>query len=203
MLGVLSNETRTSRAPSKKVWLMAAALSMLVACEEIPSSGILTCASLDDFAMVSPVLERRCGTLDCHGEYARPLRIMGQNGLRFLSDAELLDPGLIVENDTVTGGKGTTPEEVEQNWRSVCGLEPERTSEVVRSGDINSVYQLMLLRKPLQQDDNFEKHKGGQLLTKGLEGEVCISCWLVGFPDDVVCGEAIDDCKAAVASGTL
>lgn len=182
--------------------LLAIALSGgLLACEEIPSPGLLQCADLEEFKPVSNVLERRCGTLDCHGEYARPLRIYGQNGLR-LATQEELDPGVAQENDTVSGGKETSEAEVELNWRSVCGLEPERTSQVVTLQ--MSPYELMLLRKPLQQEDNLEKHKGGQLFFRGGAGDVCVSCWLRGFPDDVVeCQDAIAGCQEAVAGDTL
>ncbi len=181
--------------------LVILAASALSACEEIPSAGLLQCADLDEFKPVSNVLERRCGTLDCHGEYARPLRIYGQNGLR-LATQEELDPNIAKENDTVAGGKGTTDAEVELNWRSVCGLEPERTAQVVAG--LLAPEELMLVRKPLQQEGNIEKHKGGQLFFSGGPGHVCVSCWLRGFPENVVeCQDARAGCEAAVASGTL
>ncbi len=181
--------------------LTIVAAGSLLACENIPSPALLTCADIEDFKPVSNVLERRCGTLDCHGEYARPLRIYGQNGLRLATGDEIRDTEQARENDTVSGGKGTTDEEVELNWRSVCGLEPERTAQVV-TGQL-SPDELMLLRKPLQLEGNLEKHKGGQLFLSGGPGDVCISCWLRGFPDNIECTDALTGCADAVSSGTL
>ena len=183
------------------LFTIVASSLLLLSCEEIPSPGLLQCADIEDFKPVSNVLERRCGTLDCHGEYARPLRIYGQNGLRLATQDEILDSSEARENDTVSGGKGTTDEEVELNWRSVCGLEPERTALVV-AGQL-SPNELMLLRKPLQLEGNLEKHKGGQLFLSGGPGDVCVSCWLRGFPDNIECADALTNCADAVASGTL
>jgi hypothetical protein len=178
--------------------LLAVALSFVVGgCEEIPSAQIVPCPELEEFKPVSNVLERRCGTLDCHGEYARPLRIYGQNGLR-LATVEELDPGTAQTNETISGGKGTTDDEVELNWRSVCGLEPEKTAQVI-FGQL-APEELMILRKPLR----LERHKGEQLFQQGDNAAVCVSCWLRGFPDDVVeCLDALQGCADAVASGTL
>ena len=38
---------------------------------------------------VSKFLERRCGTLDCHGQGGRPLRLYSGRGLRLPNDAGL------------------------------------------------------------------------------------------------------------------
>lgn len=176
-------------------------LSATVGCEEIPSAQIIPCAPLDEFRQVSNVLERRCGTLDCHGEYARPLRIYGQNGLR-LATPEELDPAIAQENDTVAGGKGTTDDEVELNWRSACGIEPEKSAQVL-AGQIPPE-DLMLMRKPL----HLERHKGEQLFISGGDaGAVCLGCWLRGLlvdpGEDVQCVDVVKNCQDAVASGTL
>lgn len=175
--------------------------SPLLACETIPSPILFQCADLEDFKPVSNVLERRCGTLDCHGDYARPLRIYGQTGLRLATAEEIENTEAARENDTVSGGKATTDEEVELNWRSACGLEPERTAQVV-AGTL-SPRDLMLIRKPLQLETALEKHKGGQLFLSGGPGEVCVSCWLRGFPDTTECADALTGCADAVSSGTL
>jgi hypothetical protein len=176
--------------------LLGAALA-LAGCEEIPSPQIVPCAELEEFKPVSNVLERRCGTLDCHGEYARPLRIYGQNGLRAATVDEL-DPDVAQQNGTVSGGDETSEAEVRLNWRSVCGLEPEKTAQVIFGQAAPE--ELMILRKPLR----LERHKGEQLFQQGDNAAVCVSCWLRGFPDDVVeCEGAIEGCADAVASGTL
>ncbi|MGH7294249.1 MAG: hypothetical protein ACRELB_04925, partial [Polyangiaceae bacterium] len=44
-------------------------------------------------AGVSRVLEKRCGTLDCHGQVGRALRIYGVNGLRFVQPDSSDEPG--------------------------------------------------------------------------------------------------------------
>ncbi len=103
----------------------------------------------DAFVNVSEVLERRCGTLDCHGQSSRPLRIYGNAGLRrpepdlgteeCKKDADCGGAGRVCDvglgcidksiNDYAQyypgGGVGTTPSERIENWQSLCGLEPE------------------------------------------------------------------------------
>lgn len=144
-----------------------------------------------DFAPVSLVLERRCGTLDCHGTYARPMRIFGAGGLRKvgLEDLPTLGQG---GEDAVSGGVGTTVEEFEANHTSVCGLEPELTTRVVLGEEPPNA--LKLLRKPLL----LEQHKGAQLFLEGGPGATCVSCWLRGFPDTVDCEDALTGCADAI-----
>jgi hypothetical protein len=64
-------------------------------------------------AGVSRVLERRCATLDCHGQVSRPLRIFGQYGLRLEQDGSVR-PGV----------EPTTEAEYQANYAAVIGLEP-------------------------------------------------------------------------------
>lgn len=111
-------------------------------------------AADDSFVIVSEVLERRCGTLDCHGQAARPLRIYGNAGLRrpepdlgtenCNSDKDcpgenrMCTKGLGCVDRAITdyatyypgGGAGTTTSERIENWQSLCGLEPELTTAV-------------------------------------------------------------------------
>jgi hypothetical protein len=95
---------------------------------------------------VSLLLERRCGTLDCHGQVGRPLRIYGQYGLRFVDEAG---------NTSSDIGAATTETEHIANYQAVIGLQPELMSEVVQNTAPPT--SLLLLRKPLQ----LERHKGG------------------------------------------
>lgn len=130
---------------------------------------------IDDFRNVSAVLEKRCGSLDCHGDLARPLRIMGSTGLRLFTPEEFDDPALAAEDGGTPGGaRATTAEELEQNRQSMCGLEPERT-EQVGAGELDPV-ELMLLRKPTLR----ERHKGALVFLKGGAGESCVASWLTG-----------------------
>jgi len=151
-----------------------------------------TAPDTDDFPKVSSVLERRCGTLDCHGTLARPLRIYGAGGLRLFTIDEFNDASLAQENGTVSGGSGTTSAEHEANRRSMCGIEPELTGEVIRG--VLPPEELMILRKPLL----IERHKGGAVFQTGGPGAVCLSCWLRGFPDDIDCQDVVTECQKAI-----
>jgi hypothetical protein len=123
---------------------------------------------------VSVVLERRCGTLDCHGQVGRPLRIYGQYGLRFVDDA-----------GNTPGMQATTPTEHEANYQSVIGLQPEIMTEVVQGNAPPE--DLLLLRKPLQ----LERHKGGAVLVEGDDGDTCILSWLAGQTNFNACTAAV------------
>ena len=144
---------------------------------------------LDRPELVSRVLEKRCGTLDCHGTLARPLRVYGQRGLRLLSDEERAalaagDLDTVTGNGTVPGDKATTPEELAATRRSICALEPERMVQY-QAGELDE-RELILLTKPLE----LERHKGGTLLVEGGAAFTCISTWLQGNPNDASCEEA-------------
>jgi len=152
---------------------------------------------------VSKFLERRCGTLDCHGKPERPLRIYGERGLRLPNDAGLRP----------TQG-GTSNEEVVANYRSVVGLEPELMSRVVAAhaqgtcalpGEAQEVpceRRLLLLSKPLScnrgasastgcSGDGFGvEHKGGSVITLNDTGYQCLVTWLQGGADGKACEDA-------------
>jgi hypothetical protein len=128
------------------------------------------CPPIEDFRPVSAVIEQRCGTLDCHGDPARPLKIYGRIGLR----APIVDPdsGIDADNYYSGGQEQTTNAELELNYRSICGLEPEIITGVV-SGE-TPVGDLTLVRKPRLQ----EKHKGGKIWDEGKPGDRCVVKWL-------------------------
>ena len=123
------------------------------------------------FTSVSPFLEDGCGTVDCHGQPSRPLRIMGYYGLR-LSPTDF------------PGGNPTTVAEVDANWESVCGLQPELMTSVVMGQA--SPGTLLLLMKPL----NETHHKGGAVILAGSDGETCLTSWLSGSVDGGACARA-------------
>ena len=112
------------------------------------------------FTPVSGVLERRCGTLDCHGSIYRPLRIYGQGGLRI--------PGV----SNYSGGAPTTTNELTANYQAAISLEPEIMQLVLSKDDYPD--QLTLIRKPLL----LEKHKGGPVLSRQSAGYKCLVNWL-------------------------
>lgn len=137
----------------------------------------------EDFRTVSSVVERRCGTMDCHGSMARPLRIFGQSTLRKPEDggADAFDP-----SEYFTGGKvATTEAELGDNYRSICALEPEIMSDVVKGRQ--AVESLTLVRK----ERLLEKHKGGRVFFEGDLGDKCIVSWLHGAVDQASCEQEL------------
>lgn len=129
-------------------------------------------------ALVQPVVERRCGSLDCHGKLARGLRVYGVNSLRLPNGAGLV----------VAVGK-TTSEEAQATYASMVGLEPEKTSAFAAKSPRTSdeAYGLVILSKPLER----ERHRGGTALRKGEPAEVCIRSWLIGAADAPACAAAL------------
>jgi hypothetical protein len=125
-------------------------------------------------AGVSRLIERRCATLDCHGQVSRPLRIYGQLGLRLVEDGSVR-PGI----------QPTTEDEYQANYESVIGLQPEMMSNVVTG--VNAPEALMLLRKPL----GLERHKGGAVFETGDDAYRCITTWLAGHIDFAACGRSL------------
>ena len=120
-----------------------------------------------DFEGPSNVLHGRCGSLDCHGQMARNLRIHGQYGLR-LSPTD------------GPGGRPTTPEEHDENYRSVVALEPEELAEVTGGAPPE---RLTLIRKAR----GLEAHDGGTIFGSGDPGDRCLTSWLAGNVDSAAC----------------
>jgi hypothetical protein len=131
-------------------------------------------------AGVSRLLEKRCGTLDCHGQVGRPLRIYGEFGLRFVDGDAADQPGV----------GATTEIEYEANYQSVIALQPEYMSLVYEGAAPPEA--LLLVRKPLQ----LERHKGGAVFVSGDDAYSCITSWLESGPaggqttDYDACGRA-------------
>ena len=136
---------------------------------------------VDDFRLVNNMLERRCGTLDCHGVESRPLLVYGQNALR-RDGAQRFDPpvGPVNEDQYYPGGEEATNEyELRGTYDSICGLEPEKMDMVVKG---EPVELLSLIRKPRLE----EKHKGGRIWGTGTrEGDACLISWLQSEAADV------------------
>ncbi len=185
-----------------RTFALAAAALLSTACVQDPGPQVTACGDLATFAPVSNVLEKRCGTLDCHGNLARPFRLYGKGGLRLATAEELQDPEVAKVNGTVSGGNGTTTGEFELNWRSLCGLEPEKMTAVQAGKPCPNEkddgpcepQDLLIMRKPLGPEiDGGERHKGGQLFLKGGPGYTCLESWIL---DDLVladCSEASSD----------
>jgi hypothetical protein len=146
-----------------------------------PSQQVFTGISPDGgtpaAASVSEYMDRRCGTMDCHGSVAQPMRLYGRFGLR--------EP---TENN-VSGGATTTPLELDDNYSAACNVEPEATSAVV-ANDGNGATALLIVAKAR----GVEAHKGGQIVTVGSPGDECIAGWLRG--DDP--GMVASACQTAI-----
>ncbi len=137
--------------------------------EESPDT--ITVASLDEASyasLVHPVMEKTCGSADCHGKQPRGLRIYGKDALRL--------PGEAGE---------TSRAEIRATYVSIMGLEPEKMNAFVsrqpRSAD--EAYKLLVLAKPL----GTERHRPGVSLRKGERAEQCLFSWLMGRVDETSC----------------
>ena len=137
------------------------------------------CPDPTDFRLVNNMLERRCGTLDCHGDLARPFTVYGQNSLRRPGgEVDAVDP-----DQYYTGGIEPTLEfELQGTYASACALEPEEMDAVVKGSEEPDT--LTLLRKPRLD----EKHKGGRLWGRGtLKGDACLVGFVTNSLDKTTC----------------
>jgi hypothetical protein len=126
------------------------------------------------FPEVAQVLVQHCGTLDCHGTRGRNLRLYGNEGLRWAASDQPLHPAC------------TTTDEIDQDYDSVVGLEPEIMSAVV--GDMGArPERLTLIRKAR----GLESHKGGAPLQTGDDADRCLSSWLASDTDNDACLRAL------------
>jgi hypothetical protein len=132
-------------------------------------SGQLLAPARAGFEAVANAMQPRCGTLDCHGQWGRNLRLFGGRGLR-------LDPKENAAEGT------TTPEEFDATYWSVVALEPEILTAVVADHGARSE-RLTLIRKAR----NYEKHKGGTCMVVNDSLDRCVSSWLVGSIDAEAC----------------
>lgn len=155
---------RTTGYASMTIWLALAAAG-------ISCTGIVGDASPDftllvppraGFESVADAMQPSCGTLDCHGQPDRNLRLFGGRGLR-------LDP--------VKGSKDgdTDPAEYDANYWSVVALEPEILSMVIAEG-ARDPEQWILIRK----GRGTTRHKGGTLMHPNDDLDQCIVEWLKG-----------------------
>jgi hypothetical protein len=146
---------------------MGALVTGSTSCASAPDNKRFTAILQPDYptykTFVDPYLQRRCGTLDCHGQPGRAYRIYGFAGFRLYN----VDAGL------VSGVQPTTEDEVRANYEAAVALEPEEMSRLIatQGADPN---KLLLLRKPLR----LERHKGGQAMEENDSGYKCVAAWL-------------------------
>jgi hypothetical protein len=134
-----------------------------------------------EFGTVADYLEHRCGSLDCHGQADRNLRIWGCEGMR-------LDPSDIPSCNRLLGGRPTTTDEHQATYRSLVGLEPSVMTEVVQDHGQDPEL-LTFVRKAI----GTEPHAGGQLITPGDAQDVCITSWLAGDTNTTACIAAVSN----------
>jgi hypothetical protein len=159
------------------------ALLCVAACSSVQQGRIGIDAPDDSelgFGPVADYLDHRCGSLDCHGQIGRNLRIWGCNGMR-------LDQFDIPSCDrSVFGGNPTTAAEHQATYRSLVGLEPTVMSTVVAGGG-REPELLTFVRKAR----GLETHKGGQLITPGDDQDTCVVSWLAGATNTSACSAAL------------
>jgi len=163
---------------------LAAVATTLIGCfseAELGSAQAL-CPPADDFRAVNNVLERRCGTLDCHGSLYRPFIVFGQTAYRRPDLSQVDNP-----NYFPGGLEATTDYEVQGTYESACGLEPEEMDAVIRGeGEAEA---LSIVRKPRLQS----KHKGGRIWGAGTTaGDRCILTWLTGSLEKEACKKELE-----------
>ncbi len=164
--------------------VLTAPVGIVASCASTPDNSAtpnLAIGSLGETTyakLVQPVVEARCGTLDCHGSLPRGLRVYGHNGLRLAND-DGGGPGVLP----------TTPEEARATYESIVGLEPEQTNALVAkpSRTEADAYALTFIRKGTAT----ERHRGGVALHKGEPAEQCIVTWLIGAADPTLCAKAL------------
>ena len=131
-------------------------------------TGYLAVPPRVGFEAVADAMQMHCGTLDCHGQVGRNMRLYGQYGLR-------LDPTFDPLNEP------TSDAEYNATYESVAGLEPEAMSRVVRH--VAAPDTLTMIRKPR----GTELHKGGQLDVQGDPLDTCLVSWVTGAIDMNAC----------------
>jgi hypothetical protein len=165
------------------VLVLSGLAAFVCSCSQAPSDdriGILAPTSAEKaFGSVANLLEHRCGSLDCHGQPTRNLRIYGCEGMR-------LSPGDVSICNRTKGGRQTTPDEHQATYRSLVGLEPTVMSEVVANQGRDPEL-LTFVRKAR----GTESHKGGMLFTPGDDQDNCVTSWLAGRTNLTACGNAL------------
>jgi hypothetical protein len=160
--------------------VVASVIAIVAACST-PDPNAREHAALPDetqFQPVADMLIHRCGSLDCHGTPARNLKIYGTSGLRLA--------GGDVPSGMEPDGGDSSADEYHADYGSVCGLEPEVMSAVIKDGGKNPE-RLTLVQKPRATQD----HKGGKIIAIGDVQDKCLLSWLSGQTDVTSCKQAL------------
>lgn len=136
------------------------------------------------FNVVADALQKHCGTLDCHGNNARNMRLFGYYGIRQF------------DKDRVNF-TATTPAEYEMTYQSVITIDPERLSRIVASGGAGIDKWLVL-----SKGRGTEHHKGGARLAPGGAADTCLVSWVLAR-SEADSGPGIVNAAACVAAANL
>jgi hypothetical protein len=142
--------------------LAAATLSCVAVVTDPNPKVTLMVPPPNGFESVADAMQPSCGTLDCHGQPDRNLRLFGGRGLR-------LDPAKTSKDGD------TDPAEYDANYWSVVALEPEILSTVVAEGG-RDPERWIVIRK----GRGTTRHKGGTLMHPNDDLDQCIVEWLKG-----------------------
>ena len=153
---------------------------IVAACASPASDGrfVETLPDRASFPAVAQLLDRRCGTLDCHGSRARNMRLFGSEGLRLAAGDRPLLPVC------------TTSAEVDEDYASVVGLEPEIMTQVVLAHGADPS-RLTMVRKAR----GTESHKGYTVWAAASDEDTCLTSWLAGALQTDACARALSSSK--------
>lgn len=209
---IASRPWLASRLTLALVGALGVAAPACLSSDELGSTDF-SCPSPDGFRVVSQVVERRCGTLDCHGDPGRSFRVYGRAGLRlprteaeYIADRMSTSGGAVSTADasasassgadtSATGaGGGPYGEYVTGGTEPTSDLEiaANRLSACGIEPDLMSdvvnagadASTLTLVRKPRLT----ESHKGGLIWkADSLQGDKCITTWIAGSVDIAAC----------------
>jgi hypothetical protein len=129
--------------------------------------------SEQSFGPLGDYLDHRCGSLDCHGQPGRNLRIWGCEGMRLAGMVPVCSK--VINGQPIPGGGRTTVAEHEATYRSLVGLEPQVMTQVFDGCNGQLVEAGVGLYPPgpschpelltfVQKARGAEAHKGGQLI---------------------------------------
>jgi hypothetical protein len=154
-------------------------LLWLLACVDEGETLDVPALDADRYALeVQPYVGESCGTLDCHGDPGRPLRIYSELGLRRGDGLRPSPVDADRDPDPITEG------ELQDNVLAFGALQP-----ALSPGD-----ERLVLSKPLSGAAGGSHHVGGDLWD-GPEhpGYRCLRRWLDGEDGDAEsCQEALD-----------
>lgn len=171
-----------------------AGTALAASCASVPDNERLTVFRGDDGGSLEPdyvtyktfvnnILERQCGTFDCHGQPGRAYRIYSFQGLRVFNPEAGLQSGI----------SETTEDERRYNFQSLITIQPEEMRRVMARGGANPDV-LIFLSKPLGN----ERHKGGNVIARNGNAYKCITGWLDTPLGGTMAAPAQANCKAAL-----